>query len=486
MASTTIARTSLSPIRAIRCAGCGAALDIFRSRTNYFTCHYCGTVLDARSETGKALSKLESVVPPRSFIRLGKAAVFDGTLYVAIGRTRWTSNYRELDEGEYGDETWSYDEWFMAAENGTGFYLVEDDEGFTRSVEYYPKYPALAEDTAIHDFTNDKLRDVLETGIATVSYFEGESTYRVTPQDRIAFSMYRSGDVDYLVESRLDGSGAIVEVEFFTERRLAPELVAQAFDRDAAGSDEAFIPLNPATGAQQSEATPSTGRRPDTKLSPAKASVANPTARFAAKVFALCMAVCFILGIYAPFSGTVVFRGEVGDSPQGGFEKATNQANDTAAAGAPVGYDEYGNPEATEAASVWVCGGCVPVDPAGHTYRLSINLGDVPGYSDFETGVEADLLSSKDSAEIASLDAQIFRETDDEGSSSNSSASTLFGVNQNDYCKIRISVSAPAGQYQAPIRVEVRRGVLMARYFWIAFAAFAVLAIFALPRRSKV
>lgn len=220
----TLKRTSLSPVRQITCTACGAALSIFRNTSGYYACNYCQSVLDTKSSDAQLLEKLNLKIPVMSSITLGACVTLNDKLHVAVGRTRWKNNYYELNSsGTYDRETWEYDEWLFAAEDGSSVYICEDAEGLTLSEELYPEYPNVNNDRRIHRFDTNIPYEVNEFGDSEVVFFEGESTYHICVGDRKKFAEYRVGnDQSYSVEYRLDQTGNITEIEFFSDRCIKP------------------------------------------------------------------------------------------------------------------------------------------------------------------------------------------------------------------------------------------------------------------------
>ncbi|GAB4422477.1 MAG: hypothetical protein OHK0039_38570 [Bacteroidia bacterium] len=236
---TTI-QTQNAAVRQFNCQGCGAALEALSPRAQYVACPYCGSVLDARSETHQILSKLGNPErhPPFSFIRLGQIAHFHGRAYQVISRTRWRMKYKEYwsEEGEtgYSDEVWLYDEWLLMDERRTYFYLVEDKEGYHISEEIVPETPTLlTSDLRMSFFKAQPRQIVREYGMAEAIHFEGESNYQLAVGDQIRFASMKDRSTDYLYEERLDPSTQEAkEIEFFREIPISRKQIIEAFDNN--------------------------------------------------------------------------------------------------------------------------------------------------------------------------------------------------------------------------------------------------------------
>ena len=245
-------------VKQFKCPNCGAELRLINARTRYVGCQSCGTVADARSEAHQVVMRYNEPekFPAKSFIKLGMRAEFDGLSHQVIGRTRWHSEYQEYwadDEGSgYEAETWHYDEWLLMSQNRTYFYIVEDNEGYAIVHPFLPKFPSapylISTDSAdeqggifssvskskqsVQNFNDKSSERVLEYGQSQVQYFEGESTYQISTDERVAFSMYRQGDDDFVVEARLATDGSYQEIEFFREEPIAKKWLMERFQND--------------------------------------------------------------------------------------------------------------------------------------------------------------------------------------------------------------------------------------------------------------
>ena len=246
-------------VKQFKCPNCGAELRLINARTRYVGCQSCGTVADARSEAHQVVMRHNTPTkfPPKSFLKLGMTAEFDGIQHQIIGRTRWQSNYEEYwadDEGSgYTTETWYYDEWVLMSQHQTYFYLTEDEDGYTIVHPFLPKYPSVPYSTDIDNQETNKVfsgifktknkhhqpnfntkasERVLEYGQAVVQYFEGEATYQICADDRVAFSMYQDGGDDFVVEARLAADGSYQEIEFFREEPIAKKWLMERFRDD--------------------------------------------------------------------------------------------------------------------------------------------------------------------------------------------------------------------------------------------------------------
>ncbi len=220
-----------------KCKSCGGELRLINKRTRFVGCPYCGAVADANTQAYKVIAQMEkpSVFPPYTFLRIGMIGSFEGTKYQIIGRTRFTSSYKEFweEEGEkgYSDERWEYDEWQLLGEDFTYFYIIEDKEGFKSSHVFYPSFPNLPKGDFIQNFNTNKQQRVHEYGSSRIIYFEGEATYEVKVGNNHAFAMYKSGKDCYEVETRLPKREE-KEISFYKEKSYKVDEILDAFGED--------------------------------------------------------------------------------------------------------------------------------------------------------------------------------------------------------------------------------------------------------------
>lgn len=253
MAEQTWKPASFSEPRTFTCQQCGGGLPLRNARTRFVVCPYCGTQADATTADFKILHQFSDPAsfPPKSFIKLGDEAIFDGVRYCVIARTVWYSDYMELETDEdgnkdYENNIWQYDEWLLISDHRTFRYLIEDQEGFHWVQEFYPRYPSLMRGgRTVQDFVNGSGVEVQEFGRSVVKFFEGESTYEVAINDEIIFESYRKGSVMFITEMRRDGNNQPTEIEFFAEEKVSKIEIATGFS--AANDPEALEMLGKAT-----------------------------------------------------------------------------------------------------------------------------------------------------------------------------------------------------------------------------------------------
>ncbi|MEZ4777436.1 MAG: hypothetical protein R3D00_29940 [Bacteroidia bacterium] len=230
----------LATVKQFNCTGCGASLSVINPRAKNIACQYCGSVLDVNSEEHQILTALGKPdrYAPMSFIRLGMIGNFNGKTYQVIARTRLRMKYKEYwaEEGEtgYSNEVWIFDEWLMIDANRTYFYLIEDKEGYLISEEIVPETPGLLPSNLKMSFFRQQSPQIVrEYGNAEVIHFEGESNYKITTGDQLRFAMYRDRGIEYSVEWRMaDDAQSIKEIEFFREVPISRRKLLEAFSNN--------------------------------------------------------------------------------------------------------------------------------------------------------------------------------------------------------------------------------------------------------------
>ncbi|MEL6193138.1 MAG: zinc ribbon domain-containing protein [Bacteroidota bacterium] len=236
MSANIQSQQALASVKQFNCPNCGNALSLLHPRAKFVACQYCGTELDASSET---FHILRALVPPKkhkpySFLELGMKGVLNGKKHQIIARSRWKMDYKEYwsdeDGSGYSDEIWYYDEWLLMAEDRTYFYLVEDREGYSISEEIIPKTPMLLPKNLRMKFYNRQAKGIVrEYGKANLVYFEGETNYQIKLGDEIKFASFGKGTV-YSAEWRMaENKRDIKEIEFFKENKVSRLKIAEAF-----------------------------------------------------------------------------------------------------------------------------------------------------------------------------------------------------------------------------------------------------------------
>ncbi|MDW3650655.1 MAG: hypothetical protein R8P61_26505 [Bacteroidia bacterium] len=239
-------QSELASVKQFDCQNCGNGLHVHNSRAQYISCQYCGSVLDAASETHQILQKLDKPTKhkPMSFIELGQIANFYGRNYQVIARSRWRSKYNEYwsEEGEsgYSREVWIYDEWLLIDERKTYFYLIEDKEGYYISEEIIPQHPTLLPNNLRMKFFDDQPNSIVrEYGDSELIYFEGESNYRIAKNEQKRFAMFKHRGINFESEWRMhpEHKEQIKEIEFFKETPISRRKLLESFQQNQAIED---------------------------------------------------------------------------------------------------------------------------------------------------------------------------------------------------------------------------------------------------------
>ncbi|MCI4669406.1 MAG: hypothetical protein MRZ79_14820 [Bacteroidia bacterium] len=104
--SEILTQTKLATVNQLNCTGCGNALSIINPRAKYICCQYCGSVLDLNSEEHQILETIGKPEKhkPFSFLELGMIGKINGKTYQLIARTRWRTKHKEFwyEEGQSG------------------------------------------------------------------------------------------------------------------------------------------------------------------------------------------------------------------------------------------------------------------------------------------------------------------------------------------------------------------------------------------------
>lgn len=203
--------------KTLTCPSCGSAVpvrNVFKAKL--VVCPNCDSQLDLSSPGFEALGKLPRREEPQDALCLGlKGELPDGRRHEIIGRIRFS----ESDE----EEIWFWDEWLLLTQNGEYLWLSEEGRQFELHTPFIPQNPPPLDvlrsaRTLEVDGTSYRVK---ERGRPSISYVEGELTWRATVGDRVSY-----------VDARGPGGGFGVEfndeeIEFFKRRRLSRHEVYQ-------------------------------------------------------------------------------------------------------------------------------------------------------------------------------------------------------------------------------------------------------------------
>lgn len=228
----------MKKLKVIKCASCGAELEIKSTRSKFVNCQYCGNTTDLSGILVTVEKGDPEKFKPNSFLKLGMIGVFNDIPYKIIGRTCWRNDYKEYDyeDYQYYDETWRFDEWILLSDEGNYMTIIEDGEGYYISKTIVPVFPNIKTHNNIRNFETEDFERANEFGKSTIEYFEGESTYLVQPGDFSFFTQYEKSNTTFIAEWR-EKEGKIFEIEFFKEQAISKNKLIEAFKDNPELSD---------------------------------------------------------------------------------------------------------------------------------------------------------------------------------------------------------------------------------------------------------
>ena len=177
-------------LKCTRCAGSVTVHDGAGVKT--VVCRYCGSVLDLSDEQHAILSRVKKNARPRKPIKPGAKATFDGKTYEVYG---WLQ-YKGSDD----EETWTWDEWLLIAEDHQARWLSYDPEAGFVLQERLETYEPFDPHSASHIKTPKGRARVKERATAKITALAGEFTWRASVGDRIAYLEAQTGSLHFSVE----------------------------------------------------------------------------------------------------------------------------------------------------------------------------------------------------------------------------------------------------------------------------------------------
>ena len=228
----------MKKLKVIKCASCGAELEIKSTRSKFVNCQYCGNTTDLSGILVTVEKGDPEKFKPNSFLKLGMIGVFNDIPYKIIGRTCWRNDYKEYDKEDYQyyDETWRFDEWILLSDEGNYKTIIEDSEGYSISQTIVPVFPNIEKYNNIRNFETEAFERANEFGKSTIEYFEGESTYLIQPGNYSFFTQYKMGYTTFIAEWR-EKNDKIFEIEFFKEKAISKNKLLEAFKDNPELSD---------------------------------------------------------------------------------------------------------------------------------------------------------------------------------------------------------------------------------------------------------
>jgi ribosomal protein S27E len=235
----------------ISCPNCKQKVALFHNNTQTYGCFSCGCVSSVKDGKASILNKTikNQNYSPKSFIRLGQWMKYQSNDYLVIGRTVWSSDYKEYysEDGEtgYSKEVWSYHEWILTDKKGEVKYLFEDDEGYHFAESIKPKYPNLpitnttsgswvtanVEKNEIKNFKLNSNEIVKEIGNSTLQFIEGEIPWETNISEKIFFATYDDSGERYTVETEI-GENDPKKASYFHEWGVTKKYLMQCFGQN--------------------------------------------------------------------------------------------------------------------------------------------------------------------------------------------------------------------------------------------------------------
>ncbi|HUS16453.1 MAG TPA: DUF4178 domain-containing protein [Chloroflexia bacterium] len=203
-------------VNQLSCPNCGAPLDIKTlGRSKTIVCESCRSQIDLTRPPYQVIGNVGArPAPVITPFQLGMQGAIGPDTYQIIGRVR------------YSDDEDQWDEWLLLS--GQGAYRWLSDSEDVGLVLWYPftptapVNPASIDRGAVLDLGGGPVR-IRSRGTATITYQEGELTWRASLGDTMHYAEGVAGDTLISVEWTAN------EIEFYGGQRLDRGLVAQAF-----------------------------------------------------------------------------------------------------------------------------------------------------------------------------------------------------------------------------------------------------------------
>jgi len=199
-------------VKELDCPNCGASLSAKNARkAKVLVCDNCGSEIDLTSPEYEIIGKaILGSAPPRSPIRLGQVATFDGVKWQVVGRVR------------YRDEVY-WDEWLLMSEAGKYQWLVESAREFTLYQPFVPTNPVDPNSVGASIDLEGITAKVGEKSVAAIEYVEGELTWKARVGDRMNYLDAEHAGGVYSIE------WSEREIEFFKGQEISRSAVYKAF-----------------------------------------------------------------------------------------------------------------------------------------------------------------------------------------------------------------------------------------------------------------
>lgn len=216
--------TNLAPLRKIQCAGCAAPISLYGGKdVLLLICPYCGAELDARNEF-KLLRQFKDLCRPKTPLKIGMSGTLRKVTYTIIGILEY------VQRDEWGKYPWV--EFLLFSETHGYAWLCEENGHYVlgRDVKDAPQGrpmtfsgPQMPYPIRSHLNAKGKCFRVFEVAKASISFVEGELTWRASVQDSIKYLDAIKPPYIYCVEQ---GNH---ELEYFFGEYISPAEVFKAF-----------------------------------------------------------------------------------------------------------------------------------------------------------------------------------------------------------------------------------------------------------------
>ena len=177
----------------LKCTNCAGAVSVHGGAgVKTVVCRYCNSVLDLSDEQHAILSRVKKNARPRKPIKPGAKATFDSKTYEVFGWLQY--------KGSDSEETWTWDEWLLVAEDNQARWLSYDPEAGFVLQERLETYEPFDPHTASAIKTPQGTARVKERATAKVTALAGEFTWRASVGDRISYLEAQRGRLNFSVE----------------------------------------------------------------------------------------------------------------------------------------------------------------------------------------------------------------------------------------------------------------------------------------------
>lgn len=208
-------------LRKVSCPSCAGAIDLRLPKGRFAVCGHCGSDLDLRKAAPELLLKRTSPQPsPPGWggLTVGARGLLHGKAATVAGRVRYKA-------GDWS-ESWSWDEWFLAYDDGNVAYLQDDEGSLTLFRPFVPAHAVAPSELRAGNYAkldHGSPAMIEEVAEARIVFSEGEVPFVPDPTKAIGYADLVSDAYTYSVEWTGD------EVEFWRGVRVPKQLMASGF-----------------------------------------------------------------------------------------------------------------------------------------------------------------------------------------------------------------------------------------------------------------